>query len=63
MSSSYLGDTSRLTLVRDAQTGANLVYTPESGISLNLLQQDVEFLKKRYAQDVPGKSEGRLVIR
>ena len=28
-----------------------------------MLQDDVEFLKKRYLQDVPGKSEGRLVIR
>ncbi|KAL8287052.1 hypothetical protein RQP46_004058 [Phenoliferia psychrophenolica] len=44
-------------------TGANLVYTPEIGITLKGLQQDVEFLKKRYQQDVPGKSEGRLVIR
>ena len=46
-----------------SQTGANLVYTPETGISLSMLQQDVEFLKKRYTQDVAGKSEGRLVIR
>ena len=44
-------------------TGANLVYTPENGMSLKMLQQDVEFLKKRYSQDVAGKSEGRLVIR
>ncbi|KAK4703678.1 6-phosphofructokinase 1, partial [Phenoliferia sp. Uapishka_3] len=44
-------------------TGANLVYTPEVGITLRTLQKDVEFLKKRYQQDVPGKSEGRLVIR
>ena len=28
-----------------------------------MLQQDVEFLKKRYEEDVPGKNEGRLVIR
>lgn len=39
------------------------MYTPENGISLKMLQQDVEFLKKRYTQDVAGKSEGRLVIR
>ncbi|SCV74134.1 BQ2448_6566 [Microbotryum intermedium] len=43
-------------------TGANLVYTPENGISLGMLQRDVEFLKKRYSQDVAGKSEGRLII-
>lgn len=43
--------------------GANLVYTPEKGIDLKRLAADVEFLKKRYRQDVAGKSEGRLVIR
>ncbi|BGP14347.1 hypothetical protein JCM10213_004474 [Rhodosporidiobolus nylandii] len=44
-------------------TGANLVYTPETGITLKQLSADVDFLKKRYTQDVKGKSEGRLVIR
>lgn len=39
------------------------MYTPELGINLDMLSHDVEFLKERYAQDVPGKSEGRLVIR
>jgi 6-phosphofructokinase 1 len=40
-----------------------LVYTPEDGISLKLLQEDVEFLRQRYNLDVKGKSEGRLVIK
>ncbi|KAN0064162.1 6-phosphofructokinase, alpha subunit [Thecaphora frezii] len=43
--------------------GAVLVYTPEHGIGLQQLGKDVEFLKKRFALDVKGKSEGRLVIR
>jgi len=43
--------------------GAVLVYTPEDGISLKLLQDDVEFLRKRYELDTKGKSEGRLVIK
>ncbi|KAK8847443.1 6-phosphofructokinase [Kwoniella newhampshirensis] len=43
--------------------GAVLVYTPEEGISLSVLQEDVEFLRKRYQLDVKGKSEGRLVIK
>ncbi|OXH03923.1 6-phosphofructokinase, partial [Cryptococcus neoformans] len=43
--------------------GAVLVYTPEDGISLTLLQEDVEFLIKRYKLDEKGKSEGRLVIK
>ena len=32
-------------------------------MNLKMLQHDVEFLKKRYEEDVPGKNEGRLVIR
>lgn len=43
--------------------GAVLVYTPEEGISLSRLQEDVEFLKERYGLDEKGKSEGRLVIK
>ncbi|KAJ9125004.1 hypothetical protein QFC24_002936 [Naganishia onofrii] len=43
--------------------GGVLCYTPEDGISLDLLRKDVEFLKKRYELDAHGKSEGRLVIK
>ncbi|RXW24270.1 hypothetical protein EST38_g1574 [Candolleomyces aberdarensis] len=43
--------------------GASLVYTPEHGITLDMLRRDVRFLKTRYALDPQGKSEGRLVIR
>lgn len=43
--------------------GAVLVYTPEVGMNLKMLGQDVEFLKRRFALDIKGKSEGRLVIR
>lgn len=44
-------------------TGAVCVYTPEKGMNLKTLEEDVEFLRQRYLQDVKGKSEGRLVIR
>ncbi|OCF45858.1 6-phosphofructokinase [Kwoniella heveanensis CBS 569] len=43
--------------------GAVLIYTPEDGISLKLLREDVEFLTNRYMLDTKGKSEGRLVIK
>ncbi|EJD49031.1 6-phosphofructokinase [Auricularia subglabra TFB-10046 SS5] len=43
--------------------GAVLVYTPEVGINLDLLRDDVQFLKTRYLLDVRGKAEGRLVLR
>src|SRR5882762_10287595 len=46
-----------------SQTGACIVYTPEHGMNLDLLRNDMKFLKTRYALDVKGKSEGRLVIR
>ncbi|KAG6840606.1 hypothetical protein C0991_005647 [Blastosporella zonata] len=44
-------------------TGACIVYTPESGMNLDMLRRDVKFLKTRYSLDEKGKSEGRLVIR
>ncbi|TFK92649.1 6-phosphofructokinase [Polyporus arcularius HHB13444] len=44
-------------------TGACIVYTPERGIDLDMLRNDVKFLKRRYALDAKGKNEGRLVIR
>ncbi|KZW02846.1 6-phosphofructokinase [Exidia glandulosa HHB12029] len=44
-------------------TGAVLVYTPEVGINLDLLRDDVQFLKTRYLLDVKGRAEGRLVLR
>ncbi|TBU48824.1 6-phosphofructokinase [Dichomitus squalens] len=44
-------------------TGACIVYTPERGIDLDMLRNDVKYLKRRYALDAKGKNEGRLVIR
>lgn len=44
-------------------TGASIVYTPEQGMNLDTLRQDVKFLKIRYGLDAKGKSEGRMVIR
>ncbi|KAF9450349.1 6-phosphofructokinase [Macrolepiota fuliginosa MF-IS2] len=44
-------------------TGAMLVYTPEEGITLDMLRRDVRFLKTRYAFDIKGKREGRIIIR
>ncbi|KAI0303835.1 6-phosphofructokinase [Multifurca ochricompacta] len=43
--------------------GANIVYTPEIGINLDILREDVKLLKIRYGLDEKGKSEGRVVIR
>jgi len=43
--------------------GAIIVYTPEVGINLDILRDDVRWLKMRYGLDEKGKSEGRVVIR
>ncbi|KAL7409427.1 6-phosphofructokinase [Mrakia frigida] len=43
--------------------GAVIVYSPEVGISLDLLRSDVQFLRKRYELDPKGRAEGRLIIR
>lgn len=43
--------------------GASIVYTPEVGINLDILRDDVRWLKTRYGLDEKGKSEGRVVIR
>ncbi len=39
------------------------MYTPEVGIDLDTLREDVKWLKTRYALDEKGKNEGRVVIR
>ncbi|GJJ08561.1 hypothetical protein Clacol_002780 [Clathrus columnatus] len=43
--------------------GAVLVYTPEDGINLDVLRNDVAFLKTRFSIDIKGEAEGRLVVR
>ena len=45
------------------QTGACIVYTPEGGINLDMLRDDVKYLKKRYSLDAKGKAEGRIVLK
>ena len=39
------------------------MYTPEGGINLDMLRDDVKYLKKRYSLDAKGKSEGRIVLK
>lgn len=39
------------------------MYTPERGVDLTKLRDDVKFLKRRYALDIKGRAEGRLVLR
>ena len=52
-----------IAIVGALAAGAVVVYTPEIGVSLKALVEDVEFLKRRYESDTAGRSEGRIVIR
>lgn len=56
------GKAGQLAVSSALAAGAVLAYTPEVGISLQQLDGDVGWLRKRYQMDVKGKSEGRLVI-
>lgn len=57
------GNCGYLATVGALSTGANIVYTPEVGMDLDLIQKDVEFLKRRFSLDIKGKSDGRLIIK
>lgn len=57
------GNCGYLAVMGALAAGAVLVYTPEVGMNLRMLGDDVDFLKRRFALDAKGKSEGRLVIR
>ncbi|KXS94945.1 hypothetical protein AC578_6128 [Pseudocercospora eumusae] len=43
--------------------GALAVYTPEEGIHLKMLDQDIEFLKKQFAQDKGHTRSGKIILR
>lgn len=57
------GNCGYLAVLGGLATDAALTYIPEMGLPLAQLLKDVEWLKKRYGIDRPGKSEGRLVLR
>jgi 6-phosphofructokinase 1 len=40
-----------------------MVYTPEHGINLDMLRDDVKYLRRRFALDERGKAEGRLIVK
>ncbi|ODQ66797.1 6-phosphofructokinase subunit alpha [Nadsonia fulvescens var. elongata DSM 6958] len=44
-------------------TGAHAVYTPESGISLRLLESDIDFLKTQFKHDNGRDRAGKLILR
>lgn len=43
--------------------GAVAVYTPEEGINLNMLVQDIQFLKDQFAMDKGHARSGKIILR
>lgn len=43
--------------------GALAVYTPEEGIHLNMLVEDIKFLKQQFATDVGHARSGKIILR
>ena len=43
-------------------TSASIVYTPEEGVNLQQLNEDIQFLHRRFSQDPEFANDGRLVI-
>lgn len=43
--------------------GALAVYTPEEGIHLNMLVEDIKFLKDQFAQDKGHARSGKIILR
>ncbi|PWN31723.1 6-phosphofructokinase [Meira miltonrushii] len=56
------GKEGRLAVFSALAAGAVIVYTPETGITLQQLDADAAWLRKRYQLDTKGKTEGRLVM-
>ncbi|RUS22028.1 hypothetical protein BC937DRAFT_90616 [Endogone sp. FLAS-F59071] len=57
------GKTGYLGVMGGLATGATTVYIPETGVSLAMLQHDVQHLIELYNQDDPNRSEGRIILR
>lgn len=43
--------------------GAVAVYTPEEGVHLNMLVEDIKFLKKQFAKDKGADRSGKIILR
>jgi 6-phosphofructokinase 1 len=57
------GNSGYLAVMGALAVGACVVYTPEIGINLDMLREDVRFMRSRFAHDEKGKLEGRLIVK
>ncbi|AOW04142.1 6-phosphofructokinase subunit alpha [Yarrowia lipolytica] len=57
------GNSGYIATVAGLITGAYVVYTPESGINLRLLQHDISYLKDTFAHQADVNRTGKLLLR
>ncbi|KAI9663339.1 MAG: 6-phosphofructokinase, alpha subunit [Alyxoria varia] len=57
------GATGYVATIAGLSVGAIAVYTPEEGISLSMIKQDVEHLRQQFASDAGRNRSGKLILR
>lgn len=57
------GETGYIATIAGLSVGAVAVYTPEQGITLKMVQQDVEHLRQQFATDAGRTRAGKLILR
>ncbi|KAL9048597.1 MAG: hypothetical protein Q9162_007631, partial [Coniocarpon cinnabarinum] len=57
------GATGYVATLAGLSVGAVAVYTPEEGITLRMIQQDVQHLREQFARDAGQNRAGKLILR
>ena len=57
------GATGYVATIAGLSVGAIAVYTPEQGITLEMIKQDVEHLRQQFATDAGRNRSGKLILR
>ena len=57
------GATGYVATLAGLSVGAVAVYTPEEGITLKMLQQDIDHLREQFAKDAGQSRAGKLILR
>lgn len=57
------GETGYIATIAGLSVGAVAVYTPEEGITLRMLQADIEHLRAQFVKDAGQNRSGKLILR
>ena len=57
------GATGYVATIAGLSVGAVAVYTPEEGITLKMIQQDIEHLREQFARDAGQNRAGKVILR